>query len=158
MSITAATIAEMFAQSTATAMFALAKVSHDSFGQPIYFCNNNAQIDFGGNSYLPLNFKFTLADSSADTLGPAQIEIDNVDQQLISLIRSNADGIKLEVQIISINESGGLNLEIGPITYNVLSADYDVMSVRLTLGYEAEIITQSGTNDRFNPSTAPGLF
>ena len=155
--ISAAALAQMFAQESAHTFHVLAEFSHASFAAVRIANNTLSNIVFGGNTYTALDFEANFGVDEENDTSPIELSVDNTSLDLVDMLRSVQTRIDATLSLIRIDTGGAITREIGPVSYKVLGSKIDT-NITLTLGIEADILNAAATQDRFTPSVAPGLF
>ena len=151
-------IQQMMAQEASDVFLVYAKVTHPDLPEPIRVVNNTESIDFDGFTWIGLPFKPLLPSDREDEIPTVTISIDNVDRELVGLLRGIQSPAQFEMGVIRVDAQGVAHREIGPMNFVLKQVNYDALTVRLSLGYEANVLDEPAMAISFGPSIAPGLF
>ncbi|KFF50452.1 hypothetical protein GY26_01820 [Gammaproteobacteria bacterium MFB021] len=157
-SISAEGLRDIFAQHTASAIFALVTFYSDDTSRYIGVVNNNGPIVHNGVEYIGLPFQFELPSNDDEQVPQLTMTIDNVDRTLVDLLRGITEAPPVTVEVIRVTQAGETATELGPMDFSLLSADTDAAVVVLQIGYTNDILNSPATGEIFNPGTAPALF
>lgn len=156
--ISAGAMRELFAQHSGAAMFACLTFDHPTMTAPVRVVNNTVDITHNGELYTGLPFEPVLPDDIEDRVPSLEIRIDNVDRQLVEILRTVVTDLpSVLLEIIRV-QGGVTTTEIGPLALSLISSDINVDVVTLTVGHAIDILNEPATSEIFNPGTAPGLF
>ena len=125
---------------------------------PLRFVNDIVELEYNGNTYLPLYFKITLPPDVKDKQPTAKIVLDNINRELINILRSVEVPLDLIVNIIRKQADGTIVKEIGPFNFKFTNITYDATSLEAELGFEYDFVNETATADYFTPHLFPGLF
>ena len=154
--VSATTMEAILAQQTDQVFLTTLRISHPDLNDDLLFVNDTAQHIMSGETYLPAGFEFRLPDDVEDNVPRGQILLDNVDQQIIQVVRPLNVAPSIEVNIVRVDDPPVV--ELGPIEFELQEFSYDAHTIRGQLGYAQDFLTEGFPRDNFNPRTAPGLF
>ncbi|MEC8919181.1 MAG: DUF1833 family protein [Pseudomonadota bacterium] len=157
-SISAEGLRDLFAEHTASAMFALVTFYSDDETRYVGVVNNLENVTHNGVEYIGLPFEFELPSNDDEQVPQLTMTIDNVDRALVDLVRSVTEAPPVIVEIIRVTQGGITATELGPMDFSLLNADITAGSVSLQIGYTNDILNSPATGDIFNPGTAPAMF
>ena len=149
---------QMFKQEAEDVFLTIITITHPNLEQPLRYVNDMVDLEFEGNIYTALPFRFVLPPDVKDRVPTARIELDNINRELIVLIRSVEQPPTLEVSIIRKPLNGTPVREIGPFTFKMLNIKYNVATLSADLGFDSDFLNESATVDYFAPNLFPGLF
>lgn len=123
----------------------LIKISHPVLDEPIYLCDNNEEISYKGNVYMPYWFQFEPPEQTDDTDGSATLTISAVDRQISNIIRSAPANVRPQVEIVAVwveNDENGEPVfsELSGYVFEIAGAEIDAKSVVCTLGLDTLIL------------------
>ena len=108
-----------------------------------------------GGLFLYFPFSISLPDDVGERAPVAQIQIENVSRNLISLLRSTTVRAKVTIEIVM---SSTPNLvEVAFPQFDLTGVTYDASIVTLELGIDS-LATEPFPAGKFNPAGFPGLF
>lgn len=155
----------MNAQETGEVAVILLTITHPDLATPIRLSSDPTTristdpLLYGtvsrGQTYYFLPFSAILPDDKDEAPPSARIIIDNIDRELIRLIRSTSTpaAVTLEMVLASAPDS----VEIMFPELDLVSADYDAQSVTISLAIDA-LLTEPYPSGTFDPASFPGLF
>lgn len=143
------------APETGEIFLTLIEISHPDMEQPLYFVDNTENIVSGGKIHVGCAFKYTPPTFSADESRPARIAIDNVDRQIMEVIRPINTPFTMKISTVlasqpDVIEEGPHSFILRNITSNVYQVSGDLYDLYLT---DRQIPA-----DTYNPFDCPGLF
>lgn len=133
----------------------LLTLEHPSTSTIYRFVNNLDAITSRGNSYMAFPFKFILADDDGNTLPQINIEIDNVNRDLMDILRSYADGLTIKAEIVLASQPDTVEYTIEDLV--VKSVQYNAQSVTITAQVE-DLMNQKFPAHNYLPRSFAGLF
>ena len=143
------------AQETSEVYLVLLQVDHSSFGSPLRFVNNDADVTSGGDLYTAFPFEPQFPDDKEEKEPLATLKIDNVSRELIDEIRSIASPPMMTFSVIL--ESSPNTIEWGPLELQTRGVTYDAQSITFRLGYN--VFTREPFPYRtFDSVNFPGMF
>jgi len=153
----------LLSQETGEIFLSLLTIDDDSFDNPLFFVNDNTDLDYNGDTYLGYPFKVELPGEEEETSPMTKLSIDVVDQQITNIIRnlSKSPDVTLEIVRKSIDPDTLDYIVASEITiggFKIKSVTYDRLTMTAQLGYEDNYLTQKATKDVFDRQTAPGLI
>ena len=121
----------------------------------ILLVNNLKDVQIGGKTYVAFPFNIILPNESRDKPPLAQIRIDNLDPEIIQVIRtvSGRPNFELAIRLASTPDI----IEVGPITLKSSAADWDDDWVELSL-VSKNLLNEPWPARNFSPTKFPGLF
>lgn len=124
--------------------------------EPIRIVNNTEDIARGGTVFRAYPFEAPLPDDGEDAPASLQITIDNIDREVVRLIRG-LQGIPTAVLEVVLASSPDV-VEVGPFDFSIIASDIDVMTVVLTAGYLEDFMNQGVPAQAYTPSNSRGLW
>lgn len=152
----------MFAEDTQSIYLTLLEVDHSTLSNPLLFCNNNEDIIHQGNVYQWFPFKIGLPADSEEQV-KVQLTIDNVNQQIIQLLREikTKPTITIKVVVLEPSEQDPPEtdvVEVGPVEMKLKQYDANAQIITGTIAYDEDFLNQSFPRHSFTPQSAPGMF
>ena len=144
------------AQTSAVAL-AILEIDHSDLGSPIRVVNNNDDITSNGNVYSKFPFLISLPDDDHDQLSNVTLQIDNVDRQIVTAIRTMSNGERPTVAFSIILSASPDTIEAGPFNFSVQQTSADAFSVYAQLAFE-DILNMRFPSHKITPQTVPGIF
>ena len=143
------------AQETGEIFIVLLTISHEELEEPLYFSLDAVNTVSRGNPYLALPFNLTPPEESQDRPPAAKLSLDNIDRQLVALLRSISTPLTVKFEVVLVSapdtvEAVWDGFELRNVTYNALTIQGD-----LTLESFLQEPFPAGT---FSPAYFPGLF
>lgn len=154
-SVSVAALQGALAQETGEVYLVILEVDHPSFGDPLRFVNNDADITSGGDVYSAFPFEIRLPDDREDKEPTASLKITNVSRELIDEIRSIAEPPSMVVSVIL--ESSPNTIEWGPLDLEARGVTYDADNIVFNLAYSA-FTREPFPYQTFDSVKFPGLF
>lgn len=153
--VSANALRAMLAQETGEVFLVGVTITHPAIATQ-YLVNNNAVVHRAAGDFLPAPMRITLPAQVDDQIPQVQIVIDNVDREVLRLIRtvSGVPQITLEVFLASSPDT----VEAGPFDFSLMSVVYDVLTITGTLGYQDDVLNQMVPAQSYTPPNSPGLF
>jgi hypothetical protein len=133
----------------------LLTLEHPSTSTIYRFVNNLDAVTSRGNSYMAFPFKFILADDDGNTLPQINIEVDNVNRDLMDILRSYADGLTIKAEIVLASQPDTVEYTIEDLV--VKSVQYNAQSVTITAQVE-DLMNQKFPAHNYLPRSFAGLF
>ena len=149
---------QMFKQEAEDVFLTIITITHPDLEQPLRYVNDMVDLEFEGNTYKALPFRFVLPPDVKDRVPTARIELDNVNRELVSILRSISKPPTLEVAIVRKQLDGTITKEIGDFKFVMLNIRYNVFTISADLGFNADFLNESATADYFTPNLFPALF
>ena len=146
----------MYGQSTNEAFLVLIELDHDDLGVPLRFTSDGVDTISNGDTYTAYPFEIVLPSNTEEGISQGRITIDNIDQSLITAIRSiSSEPMDVSMSIVLASDPDTIEViftgfRFTNITYNAL-----VISGEITIEF---FLNEPFPGDTFLPSTFPGLF
>lgn len=148
---------ELFKRSSGMVLPILLDIYHASFGT-IRVVNNNVELSYGGNTYVPFPFRLDPPDETEGGVPSATLTIDAIDQSVIELIRGASDAPTVTARAMFYYDNGSVTFEpLVPWTFIVKTANYTAETVTLQLAYDDRLDNAMGPLI-MSPSSFPGIF
>lgn len=108
-----------------------------------------------GNQFLFLPFSAILPDDKDESPPQARLVIDNVDRQMIPVLRSTSTPAKVMMEMVLASSPNAVEIQFPEL--DLVSADYDAQSITISLQVDA-LMTEPYPADSLTPSYFPGLY
>jgi len=145
----------IFSQETSEEFIMLLQITQDELLGDIFLVGYRENITHNSNEYLAAGFKIVLPQERDDRPPEVTLEVDNVDRRIVEGVRvaTVAPTITLTVVLLSTPET----IEAGPFDFTLRSVEWDSLTVRGRLVYEA-ILDEPYPAGTFSPTEFPALF
>lgn len=147
--------AASFSQETDQVFLGLLEIDQAALPAPIRIVNNTENVTHNGNLYTAFPFEFTLPQDSDENMPAATISVDNVDRQIVEMIRSMTGPATVTVTVVLASSPDVI--EAGPYVMTLRDTGYDAYQVTGRLDVE-DMLNEPYPADSFTPNTFPGLF
>lgn len=118
--------------------------------------NNTEELVRTGGTWHPYPFEIDLPEDT-DSVGPqVQLRVCNVDRQVVRALK-DYDGVPT-VTVEVVLASAPNTVEVGPLEFKLLSADWDALTITASLGYEEDFLNQAVPSQSYTPVNSAGLF
>lgn len=155
----------MQAQETSDYPILLMTINHPDLGITLRFSTDYTQrftdvpLVYGtisrGVRYDFLPISAILPDDKDQSPPQARLILDNVDREVIRLIRSSSQPATVRMEMVLASNPNWVEIEYPEL--DLVSADYNASSVTLTLEINA-LLNEPIPAGRFDPAGFPGLF
>jgi hypothetical protein len=144
----------IFALATSEVFALLITIDHASIVTPIRICTDSVNVLSNARTFVPALFDIALPNQD-DEFSAVSFTVDNVDRQIVQAIRT-ATGAPptFDIEVCLVSDPNNV---IGPISLEIIGADYNAKKVSCKLSYEP-IIQEKFPADAFTPSTVPVMF
>lgn len=132
--MSATAVAAVLAPETDEVFLLLLEIDEASLDDPIRLVLNHENVTSRGNEYAACYFEVELPTERPDSIDTARIRADNVDRRIVEGVRLAVGRPPARVEIVL--ASAPDTVEAGPFDFEIMSAEYDVDSVVLTLAYD----------------------
>lgn len=153
------------AQETGELPIFLLTVTHPQLESPILLSSDPTQrlsetpLVYGTHSrerdFMFLPMSFTIPDEKDDAPPATQLVIDNVDRELVNILRSTSTPAQVLIELVLASAPNAVEIEF-PL-FDLVGADYDAQQVSLSLALNG-LATEPFPSGTFSPATFPGLF
>jgi hypothetical protein len=154
--VSATALQAMLSQQTEQIVLTCLKITHPELPAPLRFVNDRADLTRADGVYQAAAFEFRLPDDTEDNVPAGEVVLDNVDRQIIEVVRPLQQAPQIEVNFVLADTPDVV--EVGPIEFKLRQFSYDAQVIRGRLGYEEDFLTQSWPRYRFTPRYSPGVF
>lgn len=155
----------MNAEETGEVPIVLLTITHDDLLQPIRLSSDPTTrfstdpVMYGtvsrGQQYLFVPFSAVLPDDKEEAAPQARIVIDNIDREMIAILRSTSTPAAVTLDIVLASSPDAV--EVSYTGFDLVAAEYDAENITITLQMDA-FVTEPFPCDSMNPSNLPGLF
>jgi len=142
-------------QNTDEVFLWLLTIEHAASETIFRLVNNLDDVVSNGNTYMAFPFQFILPEDDGETLPTIQINVDNVNLELIDMIRTYGNGISITSEIILASNPNNIEYSIDGLS--LIDATYNSRSIILTAQIQ-DLLNQRFPADDFLPRTFPGMF
>lgn len=154
------------AQETGEELIVLVTITHPDLEDGPIRLSSNPTTRFGtapllygtvsrGDTYLFVPFSAVLPDEKDEAPPASQLMIDNIDREMIRLLRSTITPASVVIEVVRGSDVD--EVEIAVPAFDLANASYGDASITLTLGIDA-MVTEPYPSGTFSPSAFPGLF
>jgi hypothetical protein len=153
--VTATARQAVYDAETSEAFLILLTLTHADLAGPIRVVNNAVDVVSGGDTFLAFPFRIRLPSDTDERPPRATLQIDNVDRQIVTAIRTvtGAIGVLMEVVLASDPDT----VEASFPDFTLRQVTYDALVVQGELSLEP-VVLEPFPAQRFTPSAFPGLF
>lgn len=144
------------ARETDEVFLVLIEIMHTDWATPFYMVDNTENITSLGNEHIAWPFELTLGDDDGERLPEVKLVIDNVDRQLVEIIRTTREPPVLKVKLVLASQPDVVEVEISDLTLN--NVEYDAFTVTWTLLAESLADTRFPSHNISLASGYLGLF
>ncbi len=156
--ISPAALREYLAQETDEVVLMCLTFNHSSFAQPYRLVTNTEPLVRAIGEFEPFAFQMNMPAEQEDQVPQVQLTIDNVDNSILVAIRSLPPGERVEVVMEVVIASAPDDPEVGPISFKILSVDFDESQITGTLGLDDDFLNTVFPADSYTPVNSPGVF
>lgn len=132
------------------------KISHSSLEDDLLFVNDTQDLERSDGTYQAFPFQVVLPEDSDESNLNMSVVIDNVDQQVIQIIRNLSTSPTIEISVVL--KSSPNTIEAGPFEMRLKDVDYDALTISGTVGYDEDFLNEPFPAHQFTPQTTPNLF
>lgn len=153
--LSADAVKEMLAAQTGEIYLHIVKISHPDMDSDLHFVDDKVDLVRSDAVYKAAAFAAKLP-SENDSVPQIQLQIDNVDQSFIKVLRPLQSAPTLTISVV--RASAPDVIEVGSYVVRLKQFDYDKFTITGTLGYEEDFLNERFPKDEFSPQTTPGIF
>jgi len=157
--------AAMNAEVTGEVAVVLLTIEHADLATPIRLSSDTTSrlttdpLIYGtesrGNQFLFLPFSAVLPDDKDEAPPQAKVVIDNIDREIIPLLRSTSTPSSVTLELVLASSPDVVEMSYAAL--DLVAADYDSQSITISLAMDA-FVTEPYPADTMNPSSFPGIF
>lgn len=140
---------------TGNAFWFLVTIRHDDLPAPYYFVNNTTDVVSQGITYVGYPFELTLAVDDGTTMPAVSITFDNVDRELIELIRTLPSSPRLDLQLVLSNALDTVEMSLTDM--ELADVQFDLTSITGQL-ISGDLLNAPYPCDSYEPEQFPNLF
>lgn len=156
-SLPAATLAELFKQTTDSAYLWLLTISHSDFTTQ-RFVNNTANVTSNGNSYTRFAFGVVPPPDTDETNIRGRLVLDNAGRDLVSALRSvSGSRERISVAFDLIDSADPDTLLLSYVNHKITNVSYNASTIVCDLTID-NLLAEPFPGDTMTPATFPGLF
>ena len=144
-----------FAHDTDQTWLVLLTLDHPTLPEPARVVNNLVDVVSRGETYIACPFTISLPTQDDRGMPEAQLQIENVSQTLIKIIRTVDSEVSVKIEIVRFDAPD--TVEQSFEDFALKSARADLTTIQGTLGLSDAILTAVPIYT-FSPSFFPGLF
>ena len=150
---------QLFKQEAEDIFLVIVEITHPTLAEPIRLVNDMVTLEYSGYTYTALPFRFELPADVKDKPPKAKIIIDNINRDLIDLMRSTYTPLNLKVDIVRKSAADGtVTHEIGTFDFIMSKITYDATTLEADLTVDIDFLNESAVADYFSPYLFPALF
>lgn len=143
-----------FSQETDEVWLMLLTVAHPALPESLRFVNNYESVVSRGNLFIAFPFEVELPEQDADSAGEARLKIDNIDRQIVDVVRTITSPPSITFEVVLASQPDTVEAIFEGLTLR--NVDYDALSVKGTLKFE-DIVTEP-ISVGMTPQRFPGMF
>jgi hypothetical protein len=153
--LSAVALAAAMAQHTDEAFIILVTFTHVPTSETYRACLNTEDITSNGEVYTATYFQIALPEDSDRGPQGCQITVDNVDRQLVNLLRSITEPLQVTVQVVLASQPDTIEMEF--IDLVLREASWDQSLITGTLMSE-DPLNQAFPGHVYGPANFEGIF
>lgn len=148
-------IRAMNSQESDEVILPLVKLSNPAWQDSVRLVHDYNPITHNGEEYTPFAFSIYLPDDDAEGIPVLKWTVDNVNRELVTLLRSVRD--KINARVIWVLASDPDYIEVGPFDVEMTAVEYDAQTLSGTMQIEP-ILDEPFGHLIMTPKTTPGIF
>lgn len=159
--LTQTSLVAVLSEETGVVFVTTLKIEHPDIPEPLRFVNNTEAVEVDGEEYIPAGFEIRLPTDTEDNVPLGQITLDNVDREIIRVVRGLKVAPKITLNVVRVAMSGQTLVgfvEVGPIEFKLSDFSYNADFIRGTIAYEEDFLNEGYPRLRFTPQNSPGMF
>jgi hypothetical protein len=153
--LTANAVVSLNALETDNAFWILVTVDHPELGAPYRYVNNTQNVTSNGNEFVGYPFEITLAVDDGETLPSVEVKFDNVDRELMEVIRGLTSAPRITLQLVLSNAPDVVELSLEDL--ELMDINYDLQSISGRL-VSSDLLNAPYPCDAYDPAQFAGLF
>ncbi|MBO9717530.1 MAG: DUF1833 family protein [Pseudoxanthomonas sp.] len=118
--------------------------------------NNTEAITRAAGEFAAYPFEAELPEDGERAGGTATLRLDNIDREVTRLLRDYTGIATATIEVVLASQPD--TVEIGPLEFAVLGAEYDELVIQLSLGHEEDLLNQRVPAQAYQPSNSQGLW
>ncbi len=131
---------------------AIIEITHDDLSPPLRFVNDKADITSNGDLYTAFPFRVAMPPDEDNKLPEVTLIISAVDQQIQNKLRALTSAPAVAYSVIKVSAPD--TLEVGPLAFDVKGMDADAIDIRISIGFNSQILQERWPKDVFAPYNA----
>lgn len=124
--------------------------------ETVRIVNNTESIARATGEFLPYPFEPELPEDAERATGTATVRLDNIDREVTRLLREYNGIATATIEVVLASQPDVV--EIGPLEFSVLVAEYDELVIQLSLGNEDDLFNQRVPAQAYQPNNSQGLW
>ncbi len=158
-------LASLFSQETDDVPICLLTIEHEDLSAPIYLSNDPTTrvsddplvyvTESRGKEYVFLPFDFTFPDDKADSPPRVQLSMDNIDRQMVAMLRSFSTPPTVRMEIIMASSPDLVEIALPGL--QLVNAQMDETKIASDLVADP-LINEPFPAGSFTPGAFPGIF
>jgi len=153
--LSANAVLSLNALQTGNAFWFLLSIHHEELDAPYLFVNNTTDVVAFGNLWIAYPFDITLAVDDGQTLPAVEVRFDNVDRELIDVIRGLTSAPTINLYLVLSNAPDTMEMSLTDMTLVDVSYDMQSISGRLVSG---DLLNAPYPCDAYDPAQFPAIF
>lgn len=145
----------LYAAETGEAFLILLTISHPNLDTPVRVTSDSVQTASRGNTFVPFPFDLSLPDEHEMRSPRARLVIDNVDRQIVQVVRSLSSAPTVLIEIIRAADPDTVEAQF--FDFKLTGVSYDAQRVEGDLTIE-DFVAEPYPAASFSPGFFPGLF
>lgn len=151
----AAAVNAMLSQETDEVFLSCLRIEHPELPEPLCFVNSRENLVHNNEQYFGFPFRIDLPDDDAESLPEISLTIDNVDRQIVEVLRGISSPPTVSHFVVMAGTPD--EIEAGPFDMTLREADYNSTTVTGKLVWEDFLNLKYPAHD-YAPANFPGLF
>lgn len=153
--LSTAAAASILAGNTSEVLLLCLTISGDGL-DTLRAVNNTEPLVRTGGTWRPYPFDADLPEDSDNVSPTVTLRVENVDRQVIRALRTYEGVPQVTVELVLASDPD--TVEIGPLEFSLLSAEWDELVITGQLGYEEDFLNQLVPSQTYTPVNSPGQF
>lgn len=145
----------VMAATTNEAFLLLVTFTHVPTAETFRVVLNTENITSNGNLFTATYFQFTLPETSNQAPQGCSITVDNVDQQMVPLLRSITEPLQVTLQVVLASQPDTVELELADLLLRDVTWDSNQIQGNLVAD---DPLNQAFPAHLYEPRTFQGLF
>ena len=145
----------LYAPETAEAFLILLTLDHEGLAEPIRVTSDAVNTVSRGETFIAYPFDLTLPDDEENKSPRARLVIDNIDRQIVAVLRSLATPPTMKIEIIRAADPD--TVEATFEDFRLINVTYDSSVIEGELAIE-DFTAEPYPAASFTPGNFPGIF
>jgi len=146
---------EVLKRESDQAIIVLLTISHPDMPIPIRVSSDGVDTLSRGNTFIHFPFDIVFPNQTQENRPRGRLQIDNVDQTVITAIRSLNSPLTVDIEIVTSNDPDTVEVLFPQFTLE--NIDYDALTISAELGVE-NLFSEPYPAGSFDPARFPGIF